>query len=62
MTGVRYWTPRHDIPVLNQVPLLKQGFSRQKGFWLKRPVLRFVNAFRAPEERGTFFVIAGTRA
>ena len=52
---------RHDIPVIAQIPLLKKAFNRQKGFWLKRPVLRLVNAFRAPECRGTFFVFEATK-
>ena len=61
LTDVRFRTTRHDIPVLAQLPLLRRFFSRQKGFWLKRPMLRIVNAFRAPECRGTFFVIIGTK-
>ena len=61
LTDVRFRTTRHDIPVLAQIPLLGHLFSRQKGFWLKRPVLRIVDAFRAPECRGTFFVIVGAK-
>jgi SAM-dependent methyltransferase len=57
----RFWTMRSDIPVLNQIPLIKKAFSRKKGFWLKRPLLRFIDAFRAPEARGTFFVIVGKK-
>lgn len=53
----RFWTTRHDIPVLAQLPVLNRFFSRQKGFAVKRPLLRLIDAFRAPERRGTFFVI-----
>ncbi|SDH15258.1 class I SAM-dependent methyltransferase [Roseospirillum parvum] len=59
---VRFWTIRRDIPVLAQIPLLGRAFNRQKGFWLKRPLLRFVDAWRAPEARGTFFVIEAIKA
>jgi SAM-dependent methyltransferase len=59
---VRFWTVRHDIPFLGQLPLLRMAFSRQKGFWFKRPLLRLIDAFRAPEKRGTFFVIDGVKA
>jgi ubiquinone/menaquinone biosynthesis C-methylase UbiE len=52
-----FWATRNDIPVLAQIPLVRRWFNRQKGFWFKRPVLRFFNAFRCPEHRGTFFVL-----
>ena len=55
--NVNFWTIRHDIPVLAQFPLLKHFFNRQRGFWLKRPIMHFTNAFREPDHRGTFFVI-----
>ncbi len=55
-------TMRHDIPVLAQCPVLKRFFNRQKGFGVKRPLLRFCNAFRAPENRGTFFVMKAVKA
>jgi SAM-dependent methyltransferase len=61
MTDVVYWTTRSDIPVLNQFPILRHFFSRQRGFAVKQPILRFVNAFRSPEARGTFFVINGVK-
>lgn len=54
---VRFWTTRHDIPVLNQFWGLKHLFSRKKGFWFKRPALGFVNLFRDRDHSGTFFVI-----
>ena len=57
----RYWTIRHDIPVLAQIPLIKYFFNRQRGFWFKRPVLKLINAFRAPAHRGTFFVMVAER-
>lgn len=57
----KFWTTRSDIPVLNQIPVVKKAFSRKNGFWLKRPLLRFIDAFRAPEARGTFFIIVGTK-
>ncbi len=58
---IRFWTIRHDIPFLAQFPIFKYFFSRQKGFWLKKPVLRCVNAFRTPEQKGTFFVIEAVK-
>lgn len=58
---VRFFGMRSDIPFLAQLPLLRRGFSRSKGFWFKRPVLRVVDAFRAPENRGTFFAIEGRK-
>jgi len=61
LSDVLFWTTRNDIPVLNQFPVLRHFFSRQRGFRLKRPILRFVDAFRAPEARGTFFVIQGVK-
>lgn len=61
LTDVVFWTMRSDIPVLNQIPLVKRLFSRQKGFGIKRPILQFVDAFRPPEARGTFFVIKATK-
>lgn len=57
----RFWTTRHDIPVLAQIPLLRDHFSRQKGFSVKTPLLRFIDAFRAPERRGTFFVMVAEK-
>lgn len=59
--NVRFWTTRNDIPVLAQIPLVKKCFSRQRGFSIKRPILRFVDAFRPPESRGTFFVMVATK-
>jgi SAM-dependent methyltransferase len=59
---VGWWTTRHDIPVLAQFPALDQFFSRQQGFAIKRPLLRLIDAFRAPECRGTFFVIHARKA
>ena len=56
-TQVRFWTTRHDIPVLAQFPILRHFFSRQKGFWIKSPLLAVINALRQPESSGTFFVI-----
>lgn len=58
----RFWTIRNDIPVLAQIPLIKLFFSRQKGFILKRPLLKLIDAFRAPERRGTFFVIVAEKS
>lgn len=58
----RFWTTRHDIPVLAQVPVLNGFFSRQKGFAVKRPLLKVIDAFRAPERRGTFFVMVAEKA
>jgi len=52
-----FWTTRHDIPFLAQLPVLSRYFSRQAGFSVKGPVLRLIDAFRPPECRGTFFVI-----
>lgn len=57
----RFWTTRHDIPVLAQVPLVKSMFNRKSGYWLKRPLLKLINAFRAPAHRGTFFVMVAER-
>ncbi len=57
-----FWTIRSDIPVLAQFPILKNYFSRQKGFSLKHPILRFINAFRSPECRGTFFVMVAEKS
>jgi SAM-dependent methyltransferase len=59
--NARFWTTRHDIPVLAQVPLLRDHFSRQKGFSLKAPLLKLIDAFRAPERRGTFFVMVAEK-
>ncbi|HTZ00541.1 MAG TPA: class I SAM-dependent methyltransferase, partial [Rhodocyclaceae bacterium] len=56
-----FWTTRHDIPVLAQLPLLRDYFSRQKGFALKEPLLRLIDAFRPPECRGTFFVMVAKK-
>jgi SAM-dependent methyltransferase len=58
----RFWTIRNDIPVLAQIPVLKYFFNRQKGFSLKRPLLKFINAFRSPECRGTFFVMVAEKS
>lgn len=60
-TRPRFTTMRRDIPLLAQLPLLRRFFGRQKGFKLKRPLLRFFDAMRAPECRGTFFVIDAQR-
>lgn len=57
----RFWTTRHDIPVLAQIPLIKTAFNRNRGFWLKRPLLKIINAFRAPAHRGNFFVMVAER-
>lgn len=51
-----FWVIRSDIPFLSQLPILKWVFNRKKGFWLKKPILRFINAFRAPSHRGNFVV------
>jgi SAM-dependent methyltransferase len=59
--SIDFWTTRHDIPVLAQIPLIKTFFNRKRGFWFKRPLLRLIDAFRAPEHRGTFFVIVAER-
>ena len=59
--ATRFWTVRLDIPVLAQIPFLKRFFNRQSGFWLKAPILRLVNAFRPPANRGTFFVMVAER-
>ena len=56
-----FWTTRHDIPVLAQVPLFKTVFNRKRGYWLKRPLLKLINAFRPPAHRGTFFVMSAER-
>ena len=58
---VSYWNIRQDIPVLNQLPILKYFFNRQRGFWLKTPLLTMMNMLRSPDSCGTFFVIEGTR-
>lgn len=60
--NIRYWTTRHDIPFLSQLPILRQFFSRQKGFEIKQPILRVINAMRPPENRGTFFILEGEKA
>jgi SAM-dependent methyltransferase len=57
----QFWTIRHDIPVLAQIPLLKLMFNRKKGYWLKKHLLRFFNAFRDPTRRGTFIVMVAER-
>ncbi len=54
-------TIRHDIPVLGQIPLIKYLFNRQRGFWLKRPLVKFFDAFRAPAHRGNFFIMVAER-
>lgn len=56
-----FWTTRRDIPVLAQIPLIKNLFNRRRGFWLKRPLLKFIDAFRAPAHRGTFFILVAER-
>ena len=58
---MRFWTTRHDVPVLAQIPLLNLFFDRQKGFAVKRPFLRLINALRPPEARGTFFVMEAVK-
>ncbi len=58
---VLFTTFRNDIPFLAQLPLLRFFFSRQKGFAIKTPLLRWINAWRPPAHRGTFFVIQGRR-
>ena len=57
----RFWTTRHDIPVLAQVPVLGGYFDRHHGFAVKNSLLRLINAFRAPERRGTFFVMVAEK-
>ena len=57
----QFWTIRHDIPVLAQIPILKFIFNRKRGFWLKRRLLRFFNAFRCPASRGTFIVMVAEK-
>jgi len=57
----QFWTIRQDIPVLAQIPLIKYLFNRKRGYWLKRPLLRFFNAFRAPAHRGTFIIMVAER-
>lgn len=61
LKDVVFWPIRSDIPFLNQFPVFKNFFSRQRGFAVKRPVLKFVDAFRAPEARGTFFVLSSVK-
>jgi len=58
---VEFWTTRHDIPVLAQIPILRNFFNRQKGFHIKEPILRFFNLFRSHDHRGTFFVIRAVK-
>lgn len=60
-THPHFWTTRHDIPVLAQIPLISTAFKRNRGYWLKRPLLKLINAFRAPAHRGTFFVMVAER-
>jgi ubiquinone/menaquinone biosynthesis C-methylase UbiE len=57
----RYWTTRQDIPVLAQMPLVGRLFGRGKGYWLKGPTLRALNALRSADRQGTFFVITAVR-
>lgn len=57
----RFWTTRKDIPFLAQFPILKKYFNRNKGFSIKKPILKFIDAFRAPACRGTFFVLVAQR-
>lgn len=52
---------RCDIPFLNQIPILKRFFSRQRGWWLKAPLLRIINQTRSPLSRGNFFVIRAVK-
>lgn len=52
---IDYWFIRQDIPVLNQIPILKHFFSRQRGFWLKGPLLKLFKT------KGNFFVIEGVK-
>jgi len=54
---VDFWTTRDDIPFLAQFPILKWFFSREKGFSIKKPILRFINAFRPPSHCGTFITL-----
>jgi len=56
-----FWTTRHDIPVLSQIPLIKYLFNRKKGFWFKRPLIKFFDAFRPPAHRGNFFIMVAER-
>ncbi len=56
-----FWVTRQDIPVLAQIPMVKYFFNRKKGFLLKNPILRLINAFRAPAHRGTFFIMIAER-
>jgi len=59
--NIEFITTRHDVPFLAQLPILRNFFSRQKGFVIKKPLLTLVNALRPPTSRGTFFVIQGQR-
>jgi SAM-dependent methyltransferase len=59
--GMSFRTIRIDIPVLAQIPIVRNAFNRQKGFWLKNPILRFINAFRPPAQQGTFFVMEAVK-
>lgn len=61
-TKLRCWTTRHDIPVIAQLPVVRHFFSQQKGVAIKRPLLKLIDAFRALECRGNFFVMVGEKA
>lgn len=58
---INFWTTRNDIPFLAQFPVLKWMFNRKKGFYIKKPILRFINAFRAPSHRGNFIVLSAKK-
>jgi 2-polyprenyl-6-hydroxyphenyl methylase/3-demethylubiquinone-9 3-methyltransferase len=59
--NVEFYTIRHDIPVLAQLPVLRRFFSRQKGTRIKRVALDVLNRFRRTDQCGTFFVINGRK-
>ena len=58
---VRFWTMRHDIPVLAQLPGIKHWFNRKKGFAVKNRILDLINLFRPAAHCGTFFVSEGRK-
>lgn len=60
-SSVKFEVFRSDIPVLNQIPVLKRFFSRSRGMPLKKSVLRVVNVFRKNESQGNFFLISAQK-